>query len=135
MSAAGDLFLTASSSNFILNLLISGSMQQLFGMIRAMQLIIFTVLIRTPMNGFAFEFFRNCMFFAQADVFDGASLYQQWFVFNPTPPLNSNVASLGIDHSTYFLNSGSFFIIMAQIFCVTLFKISFNLFARCCWRK
>ena len=53
----------------------AGSMQQLWGMIRAMQIIILAGLIEIPMPAHALVFMKGCMSFAQMDVFDGSGLY------------------------------------------------------------
>ena len=98
----------------------------MFGMIRALQLIILSVLVRIPISGFAFEFFAGCMVFAQADIYDGSGLYSKWFTFYPSESLNSNYFLLGIETSNFLLNSGSFFIIAFQIIIIFLVKASAN---------
>lgn len=110
----------------IVTLLINGSMQQLFGMIRALQMIVIQGLIRIPLPGHTLEFFKGCMIFAQTDVFDGESYYDQWFEFEPTNPVNENYILLGIGDSNFIFNSGSYFIIFGGLFTAEVIKYSFN---------
>ena len=124
--SSADIMIATASTNFIVSLLLQGSMQQLFGMIRAMQVIVFTILIKIPMSGTAYVFFEGCLMFAQADIFDGASLYDQIFEQVESEPLNSNFALLGISTSTFIWNSGSFFILMAIIVATFVVKAVFN---------
>ena len=46
-----------SSSNFAVSLILGASMQQLWGMIRALQMVILSALIRIPVPSHAFLFF------------------------------------------------------------------------------
>lgn len=62
---------SVSSGNFVLSLILGGSMQQLWGMIRALQMIVLSALIRTPLPSHCFIFFQGCMMFAQMDILDG----------------------------------------------------------------
>ena len=64
VSQTENIMEATASTNFIVSLLLQGSMQQLFGMIRAMQIIVFTVLIKIPLSGLASEFFSQCLLFA-----------------------------------------------------------------------
>jgi hypothetical protein len=55
---------SASGANFLVSLMLGGSMQQLWGMIRAMQMIILIALIKTPQPAHTFTFLKGCMMFA-----------------------------------------------------------------------
>ena len=98
-------------------------MQQLWGMIRAMQTIILAGLIDIPMPAHALVFMKGCMSFAQMDVFDGSGLYAQVFDFKPTEPLTPNFESFGISDKNFMMNSGSYF-----IFFISFFVINGSLF-------
>jgi hypothetical protein len=50
-----------SSGNFVISLLMAGSMQQLWGTIRAMQTIIITSLVEIPMPAHALLFMQGAM--------------------------------------------------------------------------
>jgi hypothetical protein len=63
-------------------------MQQLWGMIRAMQVIVTEMLIEVPTPAHTFVFFQGCMKVAQLDIFDGATFYEKAFRFKETKPLN-----------------------------------------------
>ena len=60
----GSVMNSISSGNFVISLILGGSMQQLWGMIRALQMIILTALVRTPIPAATFMFFQGCMMFA-----------------------------------------------------------------------
>ena len=64
-----------SSGNFLVSIILGGSMQQLWGLIRSMQFLILGFLIRIPLPGHAYKFFEGCALIAQLDIFDGKSLY------------------------------------------------------------
>lgn len=98
------------SSNFFVSVLVKGSMQQLFSMIRAMQLIVYHGLIRIPLPGNLLVFLKACMLFAQMDVFDASKFYEKTFDFAKTQPINQNFNLLGIETLHFLLNSGSFFV-------------------------
>ena len=55
------------------------------------------------------------MKFAQMDVFDGASYFEEWFVFVETSPVNYNFDSMGMGDRNFVMNSGSFFIMVVFI--------------------
>lgn len=70
-SNTGAAISAMKSSNFFLMLILNGSMQQLWGMIRALQMVIFYCLLKIPMPAHTFQFFEVCMLFAKQDIFDG----------------------------------------------------------------
>ena len=67
-------FLT--SGNMVIYLIQGLAMQQLWGTIRAMQMIVLTGLIRVPLPVHSFMFMIGAMQFAQMDVFDGQNYYE-----------------------------------------------------------
>jgi hypothetical protein len=82
--AGGSMVNSMSSGNFVLSLVMGGSMQQLWGMIRAMQFIILCFLIKVPTPGHTHKFFEGCAAFAQMDILDGKTLYEKMFEFKET---------------------------------------------------
>ena len=62
--AGGSMVTALSSGNFVISLIMGGSMQQLWGMIRAMQFIILSFLVRVPTPAHTFTFFQGCAVFA-----------------------------------------------------------------------
>ena len=123
-----------SSGNFITSLLLGGSMQQLWGLIRAMQFLILGFLIRVPLPGHAFKFFEGCAQVAQLDIFDGAALYDEWFTVIETEPLNFNFDIFDIGSKNFLFNSGSFFIFFIGIIGVNFAKFIVSMLARGCAR-
>jgi hypothetical protein len=88
-------------------------MQSLYGMLRAMQMITFSSLMRVPFQPHTSYFFQITGEFAQIDIFDGQGYYNEWFTFVETPSLNDKFAEMGLDTSNFILNSGSFFFFVA----------------------
>jgi hypothetical protein len=65
-------------------------MQQLWGMIRAMQIIVYMGLVTYPAPGHTIYFMKSCMLFASMDVMDGQLVYNEIFKFKDTEALNDN---------------------------------------------
>ena len=61
----GSMFSSVSASNFFLALLKAGSMQQLWGLIRTVQLIVLSSLIEIDYPPITAEFFKNSIHFAK----------------------------------------------------------------------
>ena len=113
----GNSLLTAiSSSNFFISILLGGSLQQLWGLIRSMQFMILMLLIRVPLAGHAFKFFEGCSIIAQVDIFDGKDFYVNTFTITEAPPLNENYELMGISGLNFLINSGSFFVFFFAVF-------------------
>jgi hypothetical protein len=74
-----------------------GSMQNLYGLLRSIQMVTFSSLMRIPLQGFTALFFSGLFEFAGADVFDGSGLYEEMFTFIDTPAHNAKFAEVGID--------------------------------------
>jgi hypothetical protein len=129
-----------AGGNFLVGVLVGGSMQQLWGMIRAMQYIILCFLIRVPTPGHTHGFFEGCASFAQMDILDGKTLYEHLFRFKETAPLNANYETMDIPDKNFVNNSGSFFPLIAIIvlynFSEALLNKVATVFARfkCCRR-
>lgn len=101
----------------------AGSMQMLWGMIRAMQTIILAVLVKIPLPGHAFLFMQGCMNFAQIDLLDGEDYFEMIFSFKPTEPYNHNFEWFGITDKNLMMSSGSYF-----MFVPIFFVLNFGLF-------
>ena len=128
---AGDVINQLSVSNFVLQLLMNGSLQQLFGMIRALQLIVLSFLIRVPTPAITFSFFQGCAIIAQMDVFDGSGIYASVFEFTESEPINDSFMLLGFNNKNFLINSGSFFIMLALILLSNFRRWLLNSFAVC----
>lgn len=90
-------------------------MQALWGLIRALQMISLSGLIRVNIPNHLFIFLSICIQFAQMDIFDGQTLYEVYLILKETGPVNENFAFFGIENSNFILNSGSYFIILAGL--------------------
>jgi hypothetical protein len=125
----GQIMNSVSSGNFIISLILGGSMQQLWGMIRAMQTIVLNAVIIIPTPAHTFLFMSGCMMFAQMDVMDGAGIFENLFVFKDTDPLNPNFELFGMGDKNFMMNSGSFFIFQLGIVLFKMASIFFNFIA------
>jgi len=64
-------------------------MQQLWGMIRSMQLLILCAVVKVSLPAHTFMFFQGCMEFAKMDILSGEGFYNAYFHLKETDPLNS----------------------------------------------
>ena len=70
---------TVGAGNLVINVLMNGSMQQLFGMIRVIQVIILTALMNIVFPPNAAAFFQGAISFATMDVLSGEEIYKKIF--------------------------------------------------------
>lgn len=103
------------SSNFFLGLLLGGSMQELWGMIRALQMTSLSALINVKIPTHLHLYLAICVVFAQMDIFSGEDLYEKYLVFKATQPPSEQFAFFEIDSSNFMMNSGSYFVIQASL--------------------
>ena len=94
--AGGSMFVLASTSNFVVGLVLGHSMQALWGMIRTLQLIILSNLVNVPFPSHAEVFFKGCIVFANMDIFDGEILYRTNMPMKFTPPYDDNYKRFGM---------------------------------------
>ena len=85
-----------SGGNLVTSLVLGGSMQYLWGMIRAMQIITMLSLIKVNMPAYARLFFAGAIMFANMDVFSGEAFFEENFVFHETDPLNERFDATGM---------------------------------------
>jgi hypothetical protein len=107
-------------------LILGGSMQELWGMIRAIQMIVLSALVNITLPINLFIFLEICMTFAQMDVLDGGTIIANNLVFYPTEPVNGAFAFFGIENKNMIYNTGSYFFIMAGIIGWMVFKAILN---------
>ena len=131
----GEFVNIFAPTNVVLSLILGGSMQFLFGMVRAMQLITLSGLVEVQLPPHTQVFLIGCMTISTLDIFDGSGLYREMFSFSDTTPLNSNYEFLGVDTSNFMLNSGSFFIFVAIIIGQWFAKWVTNRLMLCCWHS
>lgn len=92
-----------------------GSMQQLWGMIRALQLIFMSSLININQPPHTVLFFKICMVFAQMDILNSEEFYEERLTFKHTEPLTEVFNQYGIENMNFILNSGSFLVLQMLI--------------------
>ena len=123
-----------TTGNLFFNLLIGGSMQQLWGMIRALQMIVLSALMNVNYPPHTVIFFKTCMIFAQMDIINGEGMYEEYMTFKETPPINAKFEMYGLENMTFFLNSGSYLILQLFIFVFVAIEFSLNWVATKCYR-
>jgi len=121
-----------STGNFFVGIILGGSMQQLWGMIRAMQMIILCAVIQVSFPAHTFMFFQACMLFAKMDILSGEDFYNAYFELKETIALNPNFEGYGYDSKSYFLNSGSVFLIQGGLVGFYGTKFVVNKLMGCC---
>jgi hypothetical protein len=109
--SGGSVFVLASTSNFVIGLLIGHSMQALWGMIRTLQLIILSNLVNCPFPPHAAVFFEGCILFANMDIFDGEMIYRNNMKMKKTDAYDDNYKRFGIGDQNFIYQSGSYFIL------------------------
>ena len=104
-----------SSANFGVGIVLGGSLQSLYGMIRAMQMMLLSALANVAYPAPTLIYFQGAILFAGMDVFSGEDFYEKNFVFQETKPVNIRFDEFGIGDKIYTSNSGSFLIMQLVI--------------------
>ena len=112
MGSALD-FLT--TGNLCLGIILGASMTYLWGLIRAMQMIVLQSLLSINYPPHAAVFFQAGITFAAVDVLKGEQLYETIFVFTPTPPLTPRFDQFKMSDRNFLKNSGSYFLLQTLI--------------------
>ena len=107
---AGMQMLT--SGNIFVNLLMGGSLEHLWGMIRSMQMISLVSLVNVPIPAMTTAFLMVCIEIQGMDVMQGGTLFGM-LKFKETKPLNSYFDMFGFGNLNFIQNSGSSLIIVA----------------------
>jgi hypothetical protein len=121
-------------------LILGGSMQQLWGMIRALQMVVLSGLVKTPIPTHTFLFFKVSMTFAQMDILDGKGFYEEWFNFRQTSSIDDMWEMMDYSDKNFLNNSGSYFVITAILvgyyLCLFLLNKVATTFPKCrCCRR
>jgi hypothetical protein len=99
-----------STASFGVGILLGGSMQQLYGLIRSMQLILLSMLTDVAYPAHTLVFFQGAILFAGMDIFSGEEFYAKHFTFRYTTPINERFDEFGIGDKNFIMNSGSYLI-------------------------
>ena len=78
----------AMSGNFIVGILLSASLQSLWGMLRAMQIITFVSMVDVMMPVHFNLFFTGAVLIASVDVLEMESMYEEHLTFAETSAVN-----------------------------------------------
>jgi hypothetical protein len=111
-------------------LILGGSMQQLWGMIRAVQMMALSALVNINLPVNLFIFLAICINFSQMDIYQGEEIYANNLEFKETEPINDAFNFFGIGDKNMVNNSGSYFLIQISIFLWVFTKLIINLLAQ-----
>ncbi len=78
----------AMASNFVINILISASLNQLWAMINTQQLMVMMPLFKIEMPANAGIFFKHVMEIAAFDFYDFGDIIHEHMQIEPTDPLD-----------------------------------------------
>jgi hypothetical protein len=128
-----EKFLTPSLSGFnvatlFLNLLLAATLQRLWGMINAQQIIVHMIAYNTKPPAIATWFFHILFQIQSVDVIPWGDLYSYLFTMEHTEPLSKNLYSLGFSNRYFIYNLGSSILPIALI---PVFFVMWFLFSRC----
>lgn len=85
------------ASNFVLNILISASLNQLWAMINTQQLMIMMPLFVITMPANAGLFFRSLMEIAAFDFYDFSDIVHDLFQIEETEAIDANFEAIGFE--------------------------------------
>lgn len=108
----------------IINIFITGSLQQLWSAINTQQIIVLLPLFNVLMPANAAYFFSFIMLIASFDIFPVEEYYDDWFGMEPVDPLDQNFDSLGFESMYFMHNLGSFMIAVVLFPVFVLFYYS-----------
>lgn len=100
-------FNAISLTNIIVALLIGGTIQQLVGSVKQMQLMIFSALINIKFHPVLLRFYQFCVYLAEFDVLNGPMIIGMVFSFIETEPFEEYFEIFGIGDMNFFNNVGS----------------------------
>ena len=120
--AAGTMAQNVSFINFLISQLLGGSQQALWGLMNAMQMIIYSSMINIQLPPDTQLFFDTCAEFAKMDIFSAEQFYQNNFDFIQTDPLNQKFEQMGFETKTFLINSGSFMVFFVIIWSKYILK-------------
>jgi len=124
-----------SQSNFALRLGLSGSMASLFGMVRAMQLIVLCAMLKANFPANTQTFFLGASVIASMDVFEAEAHYERLFAFKETRPVNEKFDFVGTGDKAFTSNSGSFYVMLLLILLEELARRLTQRLTLCCPRR
>jgi hypothetical protein len=106
---------------FIIGIVIGGSLHYMWGMIRVLQMLIFSTIVAVPYTPTSYLFFAGSSNMAQLDIFNGRSIFAGLGLFK-SEPVNVIFSEYGFSSTNYLPNSGSVFILQCGIVFFYIFK-------------
>jgi hypothetical protein len=87
-------------------------MDKLWGLIRALKLIIISQLITVPIPASAYFFFKICIDIQVLDLFFGGMIFTTLFDLKDTTAINDKFDDFGYSNKNFLYMSGSIFIVL-----------------------
>ena len=123
----GSAINTVATTNLIIAIVMGGTAQQLFGMIRLIQILLLSAIMAIVYPAHLTLFYSFCVSFAGMDVLQGATIYEATFQFKETSPPSPTFEQYEIGDLNFFMNSGSMLIIVVLIF-MSYFSANIRIF-------
>ena len=108
-----------TKGNFFIGIFMKGSMQGLWGLIRALQIIALLGLVNVSIPIHMHTFLKVCVVFSSMDIFNSEEFYEENFKFKKTDPIGSKWEFFEIGDSNFVNNSGSYFVMLVGILLFT----------------
>jgi len=124
MSAAGGVKGASNAavvSNLMINLVLSGAMNLLWGLINSLQLIVVMPLFQVFIPSNASFLLSVIMDIANLNVLLTDDIYGEMFNFTQTEPYRENFGFAGYETSNYILNLGTMFLIILVFMVIICF--------------
>ena len=116
------------SSNFIVSILIGGSLQKMWEMLRAQQMLNFIYLANIQVPALPSEYFSVSFEIQKMDILHGEDILAYFFSPKETPPFSARFEMFGISDQNFMMNTGSFSVIIA---CILIYYLLREIVSRC----
>ena len=115
-------------SNFVMNFILSASLNQLWNLINTHQVIVLMPLFKVQLPGNAQNFFNKIFQIAAFDFFETEDYINSILKLNKTEPLDANFDALGFQSMFFLNNLGSMSFVFVIYFAVILLLLVVDLF-------
>jgi len=122
---------TFMTSNFILKILLSVGLNQLWSMCNALQLIYLIPFIGIRMRSHEYELYGLLIEVASFDILSGLELSENWFSYQSIDPYDEIFGQNGYDTCSFVKNQSLFYV----TFWILIFVYTIHALARKCVKK
>jgi len=118
---------TVFAANFVINLLLAASLNQLWSTIHTQQIIVLMPLFKVNLPGNAAVFFNVLMTVASFDVLPTDNFYDKVLNTTPTLPLTANFEAVGFESMYFLYNMGSLMVLLMVFALLAIISWLFSL--------